>query len=702
MATRDFLKHTVSATEPSGSTIGDEWYNPSTGILSKRLAVNGTNVEFVPLQGSLTVQASGTTVTSNTSILNFPGASIEHNAVSGITTITSSAIPGGSNTNIQFNNSGGFAGSNNLTWNNATNTLTVTGTVLVGSSSVVDWKNTTTQWTLSGGGLVTWTGSSLLWSQRVIAIPVERTEMGSAGYFDITCPTSGTVTYYNSAGVTTTVTCTASGIPLAAWEALYYEVTEGMAEPSSQARFRVVNYQNTVWRPGPGWILIAAVNGDAVNVGHLKWMPGQINFPAIGSTVRYDSGRGLANWFAGPIPQSDATTILNPVSSIATSGSRSVVLAPNTYNYGVFSEFKNSSAFSFTGTYTGLITYANWIGTTASTGDPSYQLAFHPSAANSTTNPRLKFRAGIDTTWGAWGEISHTGVTDLNIRHNSIGVNVAASGTAGQISTTTSNNTNIVINNSSGTDRYFINATGAVNSFSVFENSNIAYINSFSGMALRANQNGGTGGVIALSGGTVQVNNQLLDVTAATPATTNAIRARSNISWLSPAGTSTITSKMLDAGALSFEGTVGQLFSITNSMTGTIFSVNDVSGIPSIEVLDTGLIKLAQYSGFVAYGVSPALTATGSTQGTALLLTRPINDVTTVAASTGVIFPTATAGMRIVVRNGGANSLNVYPASGGQINTLGTNVAFVLTTSTVLEFIAFSTTQWHTTNSTYA
>jgi hypothetical protein len=159
---------------------------------------------------------------------------------------------------------------------------------------------------------------------------------------------------------------------------------------------------------------------------------------------------------------------------------------------------------------------------------------------------------------------------------------------------------------------------------------------------------------------------------------------------------------MLDAGTLSFEGTVGQLFSITNSMTGTIFSVNDISGIPSIEVLDTGVVKLAQYAGFVAYGVSPALTSSGNSQGTALLLTRPINDVTTVAASSGVVLPAATAGTRVVIRNGGANTLNVYPANGAQINTLGTNVAFSHVTSTVLEFIAFSTTQWYTLNATYA
>ena len=65
-----------------------------------------------------------------------------------------------------------------------------------------------------------------------------------------------------------------------------------------------------------------------------------------------------------------------------------------------------------------------------------------------------------------------------------------------------------------------------------------------------------------------------------------------------------ITLRVLDSATVAFEGSAGQLFSITNSLTGTIFSVNDVSGIPSIEVLDTGLVKLAQYNGNVAVGTS--------------------------------------------------------------------------------------------------
>ena len=57
-------------------------------------------------------------------------------------------------------------------------------------------------------------------------------------------------------------------------------------------------------------------------------------------------------------------------------------------------------------------------------------------------------------------------------------------------------------------------------------------------------------------------------------------------------------------GTLSVEGSAGQLFSITNNLTGTLFSVNDISGIPSIEVTDDGTVSLAEYSGNVGIGTA--------------------------------------------------------------------------------------------------
>jgi hypothetical protein len=64
----------------------------------------------------------------------------------------------------------------------------------------------------------------------------------------------------------------------------------------------------------------------------------------------------------------------------------------------------------------------------------------------------------------------------------------------------------------------------------------------------------------------------------------------------------TMTVYPANNGTLSIDGSAGQLFSVSNSLTGTLFSVNDISGVPSIEVLDTGAVKIAQYNGSVAIG----------------------------------------------------------------------------------------------------
>ena len=68
-----------------------------------------------------------------------------------------------------------------------------------------------------------------------------------------------------------------------------------------------------------------------------------------------------------------------------------------------------------------------------------------------------------------------------------------------------------------------------------------------------------------------------------------------------------VTLSVLDDGTVSFSGTAGQLFSVSDGLSGTIFSVNDISGIPSIEVVDTGLIKLNQYGGSTVINGSAAI-----------------------------------------------------------------------------------------------
>lgn len=66
-----------------------------------------------------------------------------------------------------------------------------------------------------------------------------------------------------------------------------------------------------------------------------------------------------------------------------------------------------------------------------------------------------------------------------------------------------------------------------------------------------------------------------------------------------------MTARVVENNSLSFENFSGQMFSISNNVTtGSIFSVNDISGIPSINVDASGNISLAHFGGNVGVGGS--------------------------------------------------------------------------------------------------
>ena len=96
------------------------------------------------------------------------------------------------------------------------------------------------------------------------------------------------------------------------------------------------------------------------------------------------------------------------------------------------------------------------------------------------------------------------------------------------------------------------------------------------------------------------------------------------------------------------------------------------------------------------------ISAAGSTQGTATPLTKSINVVSTVLSGNGVVLPTAVAGMTVYITNTNGNNLIVYPATGGQINSLGSNSGLTHVAGATLTYIAPTTTQWYTVGATYA
>jgi hypothetical protein len=59
-----------------------------------------------------------------------------------------------------------------------------------------------------------------------------------------------------------------------------------------------------------------------------------------------------------------------------------------------------------------------------------------------------------------------------------------------------------------------------------------------------------------------------------------------------PGGRVTIRSTVANSTVLNIQGTSGQLFSVTDSLTGTIFAASDVSGIPILEVNSNGTVTV--------------------------------------------------------------------------------------------------------------
>lgn len=111
--------------------------------------------------------------------------------------------------------------------------------------------------------------------------------------------------------------------------------------------------------------------------------------------------------------------------------------------------------------------------------------------------------------------------------------------------------------------------------------------------------------------------------------------------------------------------------------------------IPS-RVLGSGVNSLSTVS--ICGDGNASVTAAGTSAGNATQLTFVYNNVTTVGSGAGVKLPQAEMGETIIVRNGGANPLTVYPYSASDsINNAGFNT---VNTECSAMFYCVSNTLW--------
>lgn len=122
-----------------------------------------------------------------------------------------------------------------------------------------------------------------------------------------------------------------------------------------------------------------------------------------------------------------------------------------------------------------------------------------------------------------------------------------------------------------------------------------------------------------------------------------------------------VTAGISGGGALKFWVSAnGAVATPVNSLT-----LNSDSTITTVSDLTVG--------GMLNVLATTGLTATGTTQSTALALTAQYNYITTVSLNTGVKLPSVVSGATCVVVNLGANSLNVFPGSSDGIDAIAAN-----------------------------
>ncbi len=242
------------------------------------------------------------------------------------------------------------------------------------SSAITDIDSKDFQYSASrmivGGGTITVSATgACLWSSRfVVTSEGFGSHASTDGYFDITCPVSGTIT---GVGGASNKTATAAGIPLAAGEALFYILPIGSAHSSVAANFRVVGNSSAVVIPS-SWVKLAKRNIDSAYVEFTTGISLRLNtsintdlYDVLASDIqnlKTVGGSSLAG--SGDIPIAPTTTqVLSAVAgaSLGAVGTHAFLCQTSL----------NTTAISAGGTYAGsVLRYSGFFGsamTTAST-----------------------------------------------------------------------------------------------------------------------------------------------------------------------------------------------------------------------------------------------------------------------------------------------------------------------------------------------
>jgi len=107
-----------------------------------------------------------------------------------------------------------------------------------------------------------------------------------------------------------------------------------------------------------------------------------------------------------------------------------------------------------------------------------------------------------------------------------------------------------------------------------------------------------------------------------------------------------------------------------------------------------GGVSAGQARAINGSNINSAVTAAGTTQGTATAITADTNIVTTATTGQGVILYNGVITDSQEVFNNTSTDIRVYPPTGGNVNQLAANSGFVLAPYTSVVCKKMTATQW--------
>ena len=155
---------------------------------------------------------------------------------------------------------------------------------------------------------------------------------------------------------------------------------------------------------------------------------------------------------------------------------------------------------------------------------------------------------------------------------------------------------------------------------------------------------------------------------------------------------------------LDVQGSQGQLFSITDSLSGSLFSVKDISGMPIMEVFSDDTVRLGQYAAEAIIVSGSSARMTGSLLGTASYATQALTASNANTASFVILAQTAsfvqtaqtasfvqTAQTASYVLNAVSSSFAATASSADNLTVRGTLTAQTINVQTITSSIEFNT-----------